>query len=154
MQLGIHGIDVANMFFGVPRSVAAFHRKALLPRNADCTVSIIAYNEPVTVTLTSHYTVPLTIWIRILGTEGTVEMRDYYRKMVIIRRGEDIEEVDYPEDLSTLDELYAFARAVRGEEEVETGGREGVYALAVVEASVLSAKEKRFVDISEIIGDF
>jgi len=154
VQLGIHGIDVANMFFGVPRSVASFHRQALLPRNSDCTASIIAYDEPVTVTLASHYTVPLTIWLRILGTEGTVEMRNYYRKVIIRRRGQETEEVDYPEDLSTLDELYAFARAVRGEQEVETGGREGVYALAVVEACVLSAREKRFVDITEIIGDF
>ena len=154
MQLGIHGVDVANMFFGVPRTVASFHRKALLPRNADCTASIIAYDEPVTVTLASNYTVPMTIWLRILGTEGTVEMRDYYRKLVIILRGRDTEEFDYPEDLSTLDELYAFARAVRGEEEVETGGREGVYALAVVEASVLSARENRFVEITEIVGDF
>jgi len=154
VQLGIHGIDVVNMFFGVPRTVASFHRRAVLPRNMDCTASIIAYDPPLTVTLSSNYCVPLTIWFRLLGTGGTIEARDFYRKFICLRNGEDIEEIDFPEDLSTEAELRAFARSIRLGEPVETGGREGVYALAVVEASILSAQENRFIDIQEIVGDF
>ena len=154
VQLGIHGIDVVNMFFGPPRQVASFHRRAVLERNLDCTASIIAYDEPVTVTLSSNYVVPLTIWFRVLGTEGTVEARDFYRKFICRSQGNDVEEIDFPEDLSTETELRKFARCVRDGEAVETGGREGVYALAVVEASILSARENRFVDITEIVGDF
>ncbi|MBN2582021.1 MAG: Gfo/Idh/MocA family oxidoreductase [Planctomycetes bacterium] len=154
VQLGIHGIDVMNMFFGRPRTVASFHRKAVLPRNLDCTASIVAYDDPITVTLSSNYVVPLTIWFRCLGTEGTIEAQDFYRKMVIKRMGRDTEEVDYPEDLSTVTEMTAFAKAVRGEIPVETDGRAGVYALAVVEASIKSAQENRFIEIDEIIGDF
>ena len=114
----------------------------------------MAYDDPITVTLSSNYVVPLTIWFRCLGTGGTIEAQDFYRKLVIRRTGQDTEEVDYPEDLSTVTEMYAFAKAVRGEAAVETDGRAGVYALAVVEASIRSAQEKRFVAISEIIGDF
>ncbi len=153
VQLGIHAIDVANMFFGVPRQVASFHRRAVLERNQDCTASIIAYDEPITVTLSSNYTVPLTIWFRILGTEGVIEARNFYRNFVCRRRGEDLEEIDFPEDFSTETELRHFAECCRGEREVETDGRAGVYALAVVEASIISAREKRFVDIEEIAGN-
>jgi predicted dehydrogenase len=153
VQLGIHAIDVANMFFGVPRTVAAMHRKAVLERNMDCTSNIIAYDDPITVTLSSNYCVPLTIWFRILGTEGTLEARDFYRKFIYRPLGADIEEIDFPKDLSTVTELRKFARAIRGLEDVETTAREGVHALAVVEASIVSAREKRFVDIKELVGD-
>lgn len=154
VQLGIHGIDVVNMFFGVPRTVASFHRKAVLPRNMDCTASIIAYDDPITVTLSSNYCVPLTIWFRLLGTDGTIEARDFYRKFICRRNGQDLEEIDFPEDLSTETELRAFARSILDGEPVDTGAREGVYALAVVEASILSARENRFIDVKEIVGDF
>jgi predicted dehydrogenase len=154
VQLGIHAVDVANMFFGVPRRVASMHRKAVLPRNPDCTVSIIGYDDPITVTLSSNYVVPLTIWFRILGTEGVIEARNFYRRFVCRRAGHDLEEIEFTRDLSTEAELQAFARSIRDGTPVETGGREGVYALAVVEASILSARENRFVDIEELVGDF
>lgn len=154
VQLGVHAIDVANMFFGVPRQVASFHRRAILERNVDCTVSIVAYDEPVTATLTSHYTIPLTMCFRLLGTKGVIEAPDYYRKFIYHRGGREVEEIDFPDDTSTITELKAFVRSVRASTPPETGCREGTYALAVVEASILSARERRFVDIQEIVGDF
>jgi len=153
VQLGIHAIDVANMFFGVPRQVAALHRRTVLERNLDSTASIVAYDDPYIVTLMSNYVVPLTMWFRILGTEGTIEARDFYREFVYKPLKGDVETIAYPVDKSTVTELGKFARAARGLEPVETGAREGLYALAVVEASILSAREHRFVDISELIGD-
>lgn len=154
VQLGIHAIDVANMFFGVPRQVASLHRRTVLERNLDSTASIIGYDDPYLVTLMSNYVVPLTMWFRLLGTGGTIEARDFYREFVYKPLKGEVETIAYPEDRSTNVEMEQFARAVRGLEEVETGAREGLYALAVVEASILSAREHRFVEISEIVGDF
>lgn len=155
VQLGIHAIDIANLFFGVPRTVASFHRRAVLPRNMDCTSSIIAYDDPVTVTLSSNYTVPLTIWFRVLGTEGVIEAPNFYREFLCRRLDRDyVEQVHYPDDLSTEAELRLFAQTIRSGGQADPTAREGTYALAVVEASIISSRENRFVDISELVGDF
>jgi predicted dehydrogenase len=53
--------------------------------------------------------------------------------------------------LSYAKEFAAFGRSIRDGEPVETDGVGGVYALAVVEASILSAREGRFVRIDELV---
>jgi predicted dehydrogenase len=154
MQLGIHSIDIMNMFFGVPREVASFHRRAVLPRNVDNTVSIVAYDEPVVTTLASTYVVPLIGWLRLLGTEGTIEAGDFYRKFTCLRLNAEPEIKEFPKDVSPLDEMQDLARVLREGAPVETDGRWAVYALATVEACIKSAQERRVVSIREIVGDF
>ncbi len=54
--------------------------------------------------------------------------------------------------IALLNEFEIFARAVRHGDPVETDGRCGVYAVAVVEASNISAREGRMVGIDELVG--
>ncbi|MBN2582022.1 MAG: Gfo/Idh/MocA family oxidoreductase, partial [Planctomycetes bacterium] len=85
IQLGIHIIDVMNMLMGTPRQVAAIHRRAFLERNNDCTVSIIAYDEPLTATLTSHYVVdPAINSMRVMGTAGIIEITHHHHRIALL----------------------------------------------------------------------
>ncbi len=153
MQLGIHVIDVMNMLLGTPRQVAAFHRRAVLERNNDCTVTIIAYDAPLTATLASHYVVqPAVNNLTIMGTQGVIEATRHHRH-VVLRDPEDnvIETRRIAGENSYLDEFCALGEALLNGQPVETDGMVGVYALAVVEASVLSAREGRMVNIEELV---
>jgi len=153
MQLGIHVVDVMNMLLGTPREVAAFHRRAVLQRNDDCTVSIIAYDEPLTATLASHYVVePAVNSLTIMGTEGVIEATRHHRH-IVLRNPEDkvIESRKIAGENSYVDEFRALGDAILAGGPVETDGMVGVYALAVVEASVLSAREGRMVNIEELV---
>lgn len=153
MQLGIHVIDVMNMLLGKPRRVAAFHRRAVLQRNNDCTVSIIAYDEPLTATLASHYVVqPAINELTIMGTEGVIEVTRRHRQ-VVLRDPQDnvIESREMADENSYVDEFRALADAITSGAAVETDGLVGLYALAVVEASIISARENRMVNIEELV---
>jgi predicted dehydrogenase len=147
-------IDILNMCFGTPRTVAAFHRRAIVPTNDDCTTSIIAYDEPVTATLASHYCTPPVHDLRVVGTEAIAEVHNRGRQLVFRQQGAEPEVHEYPKRLSMTAEFEIFARAVRHGDPVETDGRGGVYAVAVVEASNMSARENRFVEVAELLGDF
>ena len=153
MQLGIHVVDVMNMMLGKPRQVAAFHRRAVLQRNDDCTVSIIAYDEPLTATLASHYVVePAVNSLTIMGTQGVIEATRHHRH-IVLRDPEDkvVETRRIADENSYVDEFRVLGDAILNGQPVETDGMVGVYALAVVEASVLSAREGRMVNIEELV---
>ena len=149
--IGVHLVDVLNMLFGTPRRVAAIHRRAIVPTNDDCTATLVAYNPPVTATVMSHYCTPTVHELRVVGTEGVAEV--HRGGTVYELRSDDgsAEREEHPEKLSLAEEFAVFVRAIRRGEPVETDGRAGVYAAAVTEASILSAREGRFVDIDEIV---
>ncbi|NIA21964.1 MAG: Gfo/Idh/MocA family oxidoreductase [Anaerolineaceae bacterium] len=153
MQLGIHLIDVMNMLLGRPRRVAAFHRRAVLRRNDDCTVSIIAYDEPLTATLASHYVVqPAINELTIMGTEGVIEVTRRHRHVVLLDSKDNvIESREIADETSYANEFRAFGDAITSGAAVETDGMVGLYALAVVEASIISAREDRLVGIDALL---
>lgn len=152
--IGVHLVDVLNMLFGRPRRVAALHRRALVPRNDDCTATLVAYDPPVLATVVSHYATPTVHWLRVVGTEGVAEVHDGGTVFVMRNEAGQTRREEHPERLSMAEEFREFARAIRHGEPVETDGRGGVLAAAVTEASVISAREGRFVDVDELLGDF
>jgi predicted dehydrogenase len=153
IQLGIHIVDVMNMLMGTPRQVAAFHRRAFLRRNNDCTVSIIAYDEPLTATLTSHYVVdPAINAMHLMGTHGRIEITHGHHRIALLGpEGKLRDAHEFDEENSYVEEFRVFGDALLRGEPVETDGLGGVMALAVVEASILSAREGRFVRIEELV---
>jgi len=149
--IGVHLVDVLNMLFGPPRRVAAIHRRAIVPTNDDCTATLVAYDPPVAATVMSHYCTPHVHELRVLGTEGVAEVHRGGTVYEFRSESGDVQREEHAEKLSLGEEFAVFARAVRGGAPVETDGRAGVYAAAVTEASILSAREGRFVDIEEIV---
>jgi len=63
------------------------------------------------------------------------------------------EEIPVPDINPHAAEMTEFARAVRAGAEPETGGREGLLALAVVWAAIMSAEQNRPIEVKEALGD-
>jgi predicted dehydrogenase len=54
---------------------------------------------------------------------------------------------------SLVEELEEFAAAVRGQGQHEVGGDYATRSLAVVRAGIVSARERRRVEVAEILDD-
>jgi predicted dehydrogenase len=153
--IGCHLTDVLNMLFGRPRVVAAMHRRAFVPTNDDVTATLVGYDSPVVATVLSHYATPVVHELRVIGTEGVATVLNHGQTLTFRERLAKTEErQDFPTRRALAEEWEEFAGAVRGLGTVETDGRVGVEAVAVTEASVLSAREGRFVHIGELLGNF
>lgn len=149
--IGVHLVDVLNMLFGRPRSVAALHSRALVPGNVDCTATLVGYDPPLSATVVSNYCTPTVHSVRVVGTEAVVEIRQG-AGVLAIREGQsktEHEETFGPVGLAG--EYDVFARGIRNGEPVETDGRSSLLAVAVTEASVISAREHRFVRIDDLL---
>jgi predicted dehydrogenase len=57
----------------------------------------------------------------------------------------DLEPID-----PVVDQMAAFARAIRGEIPVEVDGEAGLAVIAVLEAAVLSVAERRPVEVARV----
>jgi len=150
--IGCHLVDVLNMFFGRPHMAAAFHRRAVVPTNNDCTTTILAYDEPLAATVVSLYVTPQVHEVRVVGTDLVAEVHAGGGRVVLRDTNKTVEEHEFQGPSTALLEEYAeFARAVRHGTPVETDGRCGLLTVAVIEASVISAREQRFVSIDDLL---
>lgn len=149
--IGVHMVDILNMLFGDPRRVAALHRRAVVPTNDDVTATLIAYDAPVVATVMSHYATPMVHELRVVGTDAVAEV--HHRSAEVTFRPEEGETERFACEAGPViaEEFAEFARAVRRGNAVETDGRVGVMAAAVIDASVRSAREGRFIDIDEVL---
>ncbi|MEK7835943.1 MAG: Gfo/Idh/MocA family oxidoreductase, partial [Pseudomonadota bacterium] len=68
------------------------------------------------------------------------------------RGGERASPVQCATNDTLVEELEEFAAAVRGEAQPEMGGEAATRSLAVLLAGVASAREKRRVEVAEILG--
>ena len=149
--IGCHLVDVLNMLLGRPHKAAAFHRRATVPTNDDCTVTILAYDDPVTATVVSYYSVPQVHVVRLACTDLVGEVTGGGGRFVLRTTKKVVEEKEFTRPHGAAEEEFReFARAVRLGAAVETDGQCGLATVAVTEASVISAREGRFVDVDEL----
>jgi UDP-N-acetyl-2-amino-2-deoxyglucuronate dehydrogenase len=140
--LGVHMIDTALYLLGPVDQVAALsgpvmagppldHATGLLLRFASGAVGTV---------LCSHFA-PATCRLAVHGTGGSAISDGDGARLVVHRRGEP---AGHDVELAAVDplaeQMREFARAIRGEVTVETGGREAVAVVAVLEAAVASAR--------------
>jgi len=151
--IGVHLVDVLTMLFGAPRTVAGVHARAVVETNEDCTATLLAYDPPVTATVMSHYCTPVVHTVRVVGTGGVAEVLDRGTVFVFRDEGGEVRREEHPDRRSLEEEFRVFARAVRDGEPVETDARAGTIAVAVVEAATVSARERRFVELDELLGE-
>jgi predicted dehydrogenase len=89
--------------------------------------------------------------MNIYGKEATAYY-DMHNGLRLLKRGSDTPvAIPYENNDTIMEQLEEFAAAVRGHGQPEVGGDYGTASLAVIRAGIVSAREGRRVEVSEIL---
>jgi predicted dehydrogenase len=141
MQLGIHHADTLASWLGpVVRTsgrVAHVHTQADID---DVGVATLEFASGALGVLSGSYVSPHTFSLRLLGTEGVLDLRtDLGAVWPDAERVDEVttltvggEAVEFPQRDMLAEQLAEFGAAIRGETVAETGADEGIAALNVI----------------------
>ena len=157
MQLGIHFVDTVEYLLGPVEKVSCFASNIAMPNQAlDSTASILQLRSGVPVSLTSTYVSAEVYYLRIYGTKGTIHCSPVKLRLDLLEGGnfkESIEE-DYSAEGagSYILQMREFGECVLHGARPETGGEEGLRALAVIVAMEQSVENHSVVDLNNVLG--
>jgi predicted dehydrogenase len=141
MQLGIHHADTLASWLGpVLRTsgrVAHVHTQADID---DVGVATLEFASGALGVLSGSYVSPHTFSLRLLGTEGVLDLRtDLGAVWPDAERVDEVttltvggEAVEFPQRDMLAEQLAEFGAAIRGQTVAETGADEGIAALSVI----------------------
>jgi predicted dehydrogenase len=155
LQIGIHYADVLEYLMGPITAVSGQLARLVLPGdNPDVASLILEHENGALSTLNASYASASEYYLmNIYGKEATVYY-DMHNGLRMLKRG-----TAHPVTVSCntndtiVEQLEEFAAAVRGNGKPEVGGEYGTTSLAVIRAGILSAREGRRVQVSEILGN-
>lgn len=156
MQLGIHFVDTVEYLIGPIVRVSCFAANIAMPNQAfDATAAILQLESGIPVTLTSYYVSADEYFVRIYGTKGTIHCLPLNLRLDLLEHGNFKESVqeDYSHEGagSYILQMREFGECVVCGTSPETGGREGMRALAVIEAMVQSVERHAAVELRDLI---
>ena len=157
IQLGIHFVDTVEYLIGPIERVSCFAGSIAMPNQAfDSTAAILQLKSGIPISLTSCYVSADAYFVRIYGTKGTIHCLPLKLRLDILQNGEakeTIEEDFSSEGMESYDlQMREFGECVLRGTQPETGGAEGLRALAAVEAMTQSVENHIVVEIKEILG--
>jgi predicted dehydrogenase len=127
-----------------------------MPNQAlDSTAAILQLESGVPVALTSYYVSADAYFVRIYGTKGTIHCSPLKLRLDVLEHGNFKESVE--EDFSSegagsyVLQMREFGDCVLHGTKTETGGNEGLRALAVIEAMVKSVEHRTVVEVRDLI---
>jgi predicted dehydrogenase len=152
LQIGIHYTDVLTYLLGPIRAISASLAQLVLPGdNPDVASLVLEHASGALSTLNASYASAAEHYVmNVYGKEATA-CYDLHHGLRWQKRGE-----PHPEPVrhdpvdAVVDELDEFAAAVRGRATPEIGGAQATASLAVIHAGLISAREKRRVEIAEV----
>lgn len=155
-QLGIHFADTIDYLLGPVARVGCVANNAAMPGGAwDSASSILQLESGVPVALSGSYVTPDEYFLRIYGTKGILHCHVSGLKLELLEgdvlRTELTE--DFPDEgfASYREEMNEFGDCVLHSKQPETGGGEGLRALAVIEAMGQSIATRRIIDMKETL---
>jgi predicted dehydrogenase len=154
LQIGLHYVDVLMLLLGPVAAVSAMAAQLVLPGdNPDVGTLLMLHENGAVSSLSTSYASASEYYV--MNVYGK-EMSAYYNLfdgLRCLRRGEG-RQVPVPiDEVDTLaEELIEWADAVRGRGAPEVGGEGATGSLAVVKAAVKSVKERRHVEVAEILA--
>src|SRR4051812_5869417 len=154
LQIGIHYTDVLEYLLGPVKAVSGQFVRLVLPGdNPDVASLLLEHENGALSTLNASYASASEYYLmNIYGKEASAYY-DLHGGLRWLRRGSDkAENVSVQKSDAIVDELEEFARAVRGETQVEMDGERSTASLAVILAGIRSAKEGRRVSVREILA--
>jgi len=157
-QLGIHLVDTVCYLLGPVAQVSCFATSIAMPRNVrDTTAAILQLASGVPVSLISSYVSADAYFLRIYGTEGTIHCYPLKLRLELLEKGEyrqaDEEDFGGEGGGSYILQMREFGECVLDQKEPETGGEEGLQALAVIEAMMRSVETRSVVDMQTVLQE-
>jgi predicted dehydrogenase len=152
LQIGIHYTDVLAYLLGPITAVSASLAQLVLPGdNPDVASLILEHESGALATLNASYASAAEHYVmNVYGKEATAYY-DLHQGLRWQPRGQPrAEPVSHERVDALVDELDEFAGAVRGRGAPEIGGEQATASLAVIRAGLISAREKRRVEIAEV----
>ena len=152
-SLGVHKIDTIHYLAGPVRSVFAFTRPGRSRPIDEATVLAMELESGALATLTTSFFTPVVNATAVFATEGAAYSTMGGDRLAVQGRDDPApEEVDLEPIDPVVDQLVAFAGAIRGENEVEVDGEAGLAVVAVMDAAVESAASGRAVEVASVMA--
>lgn len=167
MTMGVHHADTLNYYFGPIRKVFAFFNKLYIPADVeDVSMTTFQFESGVLGYLGSTYASPRANWIYVYGTDAHLyctlslpnlpfdeylkvwSVVDQYTVLQIFDKAKDKPEpIPLPIGDPILEEIDEFADCIRTGKKPETDGQAALVALALIRASIDSARSGKPVDL-------
>ena len=154
LQIGIHYTDVLAYLLGPIKAVSASLAQLVLPgENPDVASLVLEHDSGALATLNASYASAAEHYVmNVYGKEATAYY-DLQQGLRLQKRGQSqAEPVSYVRVDPLVDELEEFAAAVRGRGTPEMGGAQATASLAVIRAGLISARDKRRVEVAEVLA--
>ena len=158
LQIGIHYADVLAYLLGPVKAVTGQLAQLVLPgENPDVASLLFEHEDGALSTLNASYASASEYYLLNVYGKNATAYYDLHGGLRVLRRGaEGVQPVPCPRNdtlVEELEELEEFAAAVRGEARPEMGGEQATASLAVIRAGIRSARERRRVEVAEILAD-
>src|SRR5580765_1324225 len=154
LQIGIHYTDVLEYLLGPVKAVSGQFTRLVLPGdNPDVASLVLEHENGALSTLNASYASASEYYLmNIYGKEATAYY-DLHQGLRVLKRGNSgASPVPCPKNDTFVEELEEFANAVRGNGKPEMGGEGATDSLAVIRAGIVSAREGRRVEVSEMLS--
>ncbi|MBI4428271.1 MAG: Gfo/Idh/MocA family oxidoreductase [Ignavibacteriales bacterium] len=156
-QLGIHFVDTIHYLLETTtKSVACLATNSAMTGGAlDASAAVLQLATGVPVTLSSYYVTPDIYEVRISGTKGFLRCGNFSLTLEVLEAGSlrRVAEKDFSSEghESFVEEMNEFGECVLTGKKPETGGEEGLAALAVIEGMTRSLKTRAVANINTIL---
>ncbi len=152
-SLGVHKIDTMHYLLGPVRTVYAITRPGRTRAIDEATVLAMELESGALATLTTSFFTPVVNETSVFGTDAAAYSSMGGAKLRVQGRNDPApEEVELEPIDPVLDQMAAFAAAIRGEAPVEVDGEAGLAVIAVMEAAVESAASGRAVEVASVLA--
>jgi predicted dehydrogenase len=154
LQIGIHYADVLTYLMGPVKAVTGQSAQLVLPGdNPDVASLILEHESGALSTLNASYASAAEFYLmNIYGKEATA-FYDMHQGLRVQKRGDNkVTPIACEKNDAIREELEEFAAAVRGHGEPEMNGERSTTSLAVIRAGLMSARERRRVEIAEVLA--
>ena len=142
-DLAIHDIDIVNNLMGVmPEYVSAVTGKIRHMYEDYANINML-YTDDRNAFVEANWLTPRRIrTLTVTGTEGIINV-EYTTQQITIENDKMITQPFLPYKEPLMEELASFVRHVLDDKEPEITGKDGLNALRICEAALLSAKTKK-----------
>jgi predicted dehydrogenase len=153
LQIGIHYADVLTYLMGPVKAVRGQFAQLVLPGdNPDVASMILEHDNGALSTLNASYASASEYYLMNIYGKDATAFYDLHGGLRVLRRGDDkATAVTVTKNDTFVEELEEWAAACRGNGKPEVGGEYATESLAVVRAGILSAREGRRVEVTEIL---